>query len=171
MKRRILVDLNVILDVLLDRAPHADAASAVWAAIEQGQVDGFLAAHAVTTLHDLVTRARGAAFGDRCVSDVLTIFAVAPVDRDVLSEAIALGWADFEDAVCATSATRAGCHLITTRDPRGFRGSPCPPLSPSETLALLHAAAPEPPPVAPFGGATPPSAPPDTPRSPGRRRR
>ena len=75
---------------------------------------------------------------DQCVSDVLSIFAVAPVDGAVLTEAVALHWADFEDAVVATSAKASGCHLITTRDPRGFKGSPCPPLTPAETLAALR---------------------------------
>lgn len=138
MKRRILVDLNVVLDVLLDRNPHAEAAAAVWAAVERREVEGLLAAHCVTTLHDLATRSRGRAFGDSCVSDVLSVFAVAPVDSAVLHEAVALHWADFEDAVVAASARAAGCHLITTRDPRGFKGSPCPPLSPTETLAALR---------------------------------
>ena len=138
MKRRILLDLNVILDVLLDRAPHAEAAAGVWAAVEEGDVEGFLAAHCVTTLHYLATRSRGRDFGDRCVSDILSVFAVAPVDGSVLSEAAAMRWEDFEDAVCAASAKAAGCHLITTRDPRVFKGSPCPPLTPAETLAVLR---------------------------------
>ena len=56
MKRRILVDLNVVLDVLLDRAPRAEAAAAVWAAVEKGEAEGLLAAHSVTTLHYLATR-------------------------------------------------------------------------------------------------------------------
>lgn len=139
MKRRILVDLNVVLDVLLDRAPHAEAAAAVWALVETGQVEGLLSAHCVTTLHSLATRSRGREFGDRCVSDVLSVFGVAPVDGAVLAGAMALGWADFEDAVCAASARAAGCNLITTRDPRGFKGSPCPALTPVETVAALRA--------------------------------
>ena len=35
---RILLDVNVVLDVLLDRRPFADAASAVWSEIEEGEV-------------------------------------------------------------------------------------------------------------------------------------
>lgn len=101
-------------------------------------MQGFLAAHRVTTLHSLATRARWREFGDRCVSDVLSVFAVASVDGSVLSEATAMRWEDFEVAVCAASAKAAGCHLITTRDPRGFKGSPCPPLTPVETLAVLR---------------------------------
>ncbi|HLN04482.1 MAG TPA: PIN domain-containing protein [Bryobacteraceae bacterium] len=48
---RILLDINVILDIFLDGAPHAAASSAVWAAVEKGQVAGVLAGHAVTTIH------------------------------------------------------------------------------------------------------------------------
>lgn len=138
MKRRILVDLNVVLDVLLERAPHVEASAALWAAIEQGEAEGRLAAHCVTTLHYLATRARDRAFGDRCIADVLSVFAVAPVDQNVLAEALALGWGDFEDAVCAAAARASGCSVITTRDPRGFRGSTCPALTPQETLVLLR---------------------------------
>ena len=32
--KRVLVDVNVILDVLLDRSPHAVASRAIWMAIE-----------------------------------------------------------------------------------------------------------------------------------------
>lgn len=144
MRTRILIDLDVILDVLLDRAPHAEASAAVWAAIESGEADGAIAAHCVTTLHYLATRSRGRDFGERCVADVLSVFAVAPVDSAVLSEALALRWSDFEDAVCAASAKAAGCQVIATRDPRGFKGSLCPALTPVETLALLRASQPKP---------------------------
>lgn len=131
---RWLIDLNVVLDVLLDRAPHADAASAVWAAVETGRVEGRLAAHSVTTLHYLASRSGGRAFGDRCVSDVLTVFGVAGVDRAVLQDALALKWPDFEDAVCAAAAHAAGCHAIVTRDPKGFRKAALPVWTPAEAL-------------------------------------
>lgn len=136
--RRVLVDLNVVLDVLLDRAPHADASAALWAAIENGDAEGLLAAHCVTTLHYLAARARGREFADRCVTDVLSVFSVAPLDSTVLTEALALGWPDYEDAVCAASARASGCQLIATRDPAGFKRSPCPALAPREALAAIR---------------------------------
>ena len=137
---RVLVDLNVLLDVLLDRPPHADAASELWAAIESGAVEGLLAAHSVTTLHYLATRSGGRAFGDRCVASVLSVFSVANVDASVLQRAIAMRWPDFEDAVCAAAATAAGCQVIVTRDPRGFRKGPLPAMSPTEAVAAIRSA-------------------------------
>lgn len=140
MKRRVLCDLNVVLDVLLDRPPHAEASSALWAVVEAGEAEGMLPAHCVTTLHYLATRSGGRVFGDRCVADVLSVFSVAGVDHAVIHEALAMGWPDFEDAVCAASAKSAGCHIIATRDPRGFKGAEIPALAPIEALAAIRSA-------------------------------
>ena len=136
--RRLLLDLDIVLDVLLDRAPHADASSALWAAVETGEAEGLLPAHCVTTLHSLATRSGGREFGDRCVEAVLDVFGVAPVTDAVLVAALALRWPDFEDAVCATAAAAAGCHAIASRDAKGFKDAPLPVLSPVEALAVLR---------------------------------
>lgn len=135
--RRALVDLNVVLDVLLDREPHVGASAALWAHIERGESEGLLAAHTVPTLYYLASKARGRTFAERCVADILGVFGVAPVGREVLQEALALGWDDFEDAVCAAAGVAAGCQLIATRDPKGFRQAPLPALTPSAALAAL----------------------------------
>lgn len=134
---RFLVDLNVVLDVLLDRHPHVEAAAGLWAAIELGDAEGLIAAHSVTTLHYLAGRSLGKAFAKRCVSDVLSVFSVAPVDVRVIERALTLRLTDFEDAVCAAAASAAGCGGIVTRDRRGFKGAPLPALTPGEALALV----------------------------------
>jgi predicted nucleic acid-binding protein len=135
--RRLLIDVNVVLDVLLDRAPFADAASTVWAAIEDGRAEGFIAAHAVTTIHYLNARSVGSRMARQTTEALLGVFDVAPVDATVLESALALDWSDFEDAVTAASARRAKCHAIVTRDPRDFRRSPVRVLSPSEAAAWV----------------------------------
>jgi hypothetical protein len=70
---RVRLDLNIIVDVLWDRAPHAGAAAALGSAMEGGEAEGRLSAHAVTTLRDVASRARGAAFGEPCVRDVTSV--------------------------------------------------------------------------------------------------
>jgi predicted nucleic acid-binding protein len=42
------LDLNVILDVILDRRPGAEAASALWATIEGGHGRAVIPAHGLT---------------------------------------------------------------------------------------------------------------------------
>ena len=137
---RILFDVNVILDVLLDRRPHAAPASAAWAAVEDGRAEGFLSAHAVTTLHYLNGRTIGPRGAKETTEALLSVFEVAPVDGAVLRSAVALAWSDFEDAVTAAAAKRARCQAIVTRNPRDFRHSPVRVLSPSEAAAWLAVA-------------------------------
>ena len=134
--KRVLFDINVILDILLDRKPYADASAAAWAAIEAGIADGLLAAHAVTTIHYLARKELGAAKAGRIVSAMLRVFSIAPVDGAVIQEALQLSLSDFEDAVTASAARLAGCECIVTRDPKGFRGSPVRSLTPEAVMPL-----------------------------------
>lgn len=122
--KKILLDINVILDVLLDRKPHATASAVVWAAVETGQAKGWVPAHGLTTIHYLVRKARGAAAARRTVESIVEVFDVARIDSAVIRRALALGWIDFEDAVTAAAAESAHCDLIITRDPKGFPASP-----------------------------------------------
>ncbi len=135
--KRILVDTNVVLDVVLDRQPHADRSAAIWKAVETGKSEGLLAAHAITTLHYLIQKELGAPKARRLISEILRVFRVAGVDGSVIEEALRLSLADFEDAVTAAAARSAECDFIVTRDPRGFRGSPVRPLAPEAALPLL----------------------------------
>ena len=121
--KRLLLDLNIVLDVVLDRAESASAAR-LWAALERGKGRGYVPAHGVTTIYYLVSRAQGAAFARRATDGILRTFAVASVDEKVLRRALSLGWPDFEDAVCASAAEFCGCDAIVTRDPKGFAESP-----------------------------------------------
>lgn len=134
---RILLDVNLVLDVLLDRAPHAGRASDIWTAVETGRAQGFLSAHAVTTVHYLNTKAVGARSARDTTDALLSVFEVAPVDEAVMRSALALGFRDFEDAVTAAAAQRARCAAIITRNPRDFRKSPVRVLTPAEAAAWL----------------------------------
>ena len=136
--RRLLIDVNVVLDVLLDRRPFAESSSAVWAAVEDGEAEGLLSAHAVTTLHYLNARAVGGRAARETTEALLSVFNVAGVDESVLASALALDWSDFEDAVTAAAARKAKCDAIVTRNPRDFAKSPVRVLAPSEAVAWLH---------------------------------
>ena len=135
--RQALVDTNVVLDVLLDRQPHAQASTAVWAAIETGLSKGFLASHAITTIHYLVRKERGAVSARRIVSAILQVFDVATVNGPVIQDALRLSLPDFEDSVTAAAARLAGCDFIVTRDAKGFLRSPIRPLTPEAFLPIL----------------------------------
>ena len=136
--KRLLLDANVVLDVLLDRKPWAETGAAVWAIVETGRCEGVLAAHAVTTIHYLLRKETGNPRAKRVISAILRIFRVAAVDSTVLDEALQMPLSDFEDAVTAAAARVAGCDYIVTRNPKGFRGSLVRPFTPERVLPLFE---------------------------------
>jgi hypothetical protein len=69
---------------------------------------------------------------------VTSVFAVSPVDGAVVSRALMLGFADFEDAVTAAAAEADGCALLVSRDASGFRGSPVAVLDAEAALTAIR---------------------------------
>lgn len=134
---RVLVDLNVFLDVEQERQPHfADSAAALSAALSE-QFEGWMPAHSLTTLHYLIERHAGLAAADVAVDWHLKHFQIPALDGAVFKRARELAIPDFEDAVVAASAEAAGCAWIVTRNGGDFTGSPVPVISPKNLLSLL----------------------------------
>lgn len=133
---RVLFDLNVVLDVLFQRAPHYKEAAVLFRRIEAGDLVGYLAAHSVTTLYYLAAKRLGRAKCTRLMVDVLELFEVVPVDGHGLKHALGLGWKDFEDAVQAVCAESAAVDYLVTRDKKGFRAATIRVLTPGELVAL-----------------------------------
>jgi predicted nucleic acid-binding protein len=141
---RLLVDVDVVLDVLARRTPHYERSAEVWAAVETDRVGGVIAAHTVTTVHYLVARATDRRTAGAAVDDLLRVFGVAAVDGDVLRHALALGWSDFEDAVQMAAAVAVGATHLVTRNVADYRATLLPILRPAEVAALLlRASAPD----------------------------
>jgi predicted nucleic acid-binding protein len=136
---KLLLDTNVVLDVLLGRKSYLETSAFVWAAVERGGIDGLLSAHAVTTIHYLVSKEHGSGVANRATISLLKVFGVASVTREVIDQALALAWPDFEDAVTAAAARSASCDGIVTRDPKGFRRAPVRIFTPQAAAALIRA--------------------------------
>jgi predicted nucleic acid-binding protein len=132
-----LFDANVVLDVLLAREPHAEVAATLLSLVDQGRIEGVLCATTVTTIHYLMAKAAGRRRARKHLRDLLAIFAVAPVDRDVLVEATDLEFPDFEDTVQHEAARGSLCSCIVTRNGRDFARATLPVFSPRELLAVI----------------------------------
>ena len=134
---QVLIDLNVILDVLQRREPFFTASTQVLASAETGQIEGWIAAHSVTTLFYLLAKDRSAQLARVAISDLLTILSVAAVDQGVIEQALSLPYDDFEDAVQMTAAARSGADYLVSRNVADYKEGPLPVLQPAELLALL----------------------------------
>lgn len=133
----VLVDTNVLLDVILDRDPGADDATALLDQIASGEARGYVAGHAVTTIYYLVERAKGRAAATTAVADLLDLLTVVPLEAADFQRALSVGLNDYEDGVQAAACLKVGAHFLVTRNERDFKGAPVTPRSAAEVLALL----------------------------------
>jgi len=135
---KILLDTNVVLDLLLAREPFVHMAREIFNLIENNELEGFLCATSVTTLHYLIGRSSNKNEADLIVSDLLTLFSISAVDHKVLSEASMNNGKDYEDSVIYTSAYLNNIDIIISRDKSGFSESKVSTLTPQEFLAFFH---------------------------------
>jgi len=135
----VLFDTNVILDVLLEREPFIDAASKLFALVDNGRIKGSICATTVTTIFYITAKDFGQRRARDQVHGLLGLFEVAPVDRDVLDGALDVDFSDYEDAVLHEAARAAGATAIVTRDRRDFVNAAIPALDPQELLAAIAA--------------------------------
>jgi len=137
---RVLFDTNVLLDVLLEREPYVQAATRLVALVDNGRIEGSICATAVTTLYYLGARDLGRKRAHEQVRTLLSVFEVAPVDRDVLQRALDDdGFSDYEDAVAHEAAQAAGVSGIVTRNGRDYAKASIPVFEPLELLAAIAA--------------------------------
>jgi hypothetical protein len=134
---KVLFDLNVTLDVLQKREPFYSASARALASAEVGPVEGWVAAHSLTTLFYLLARYGSVEQARVTLADLLNIVSVAAVDQTVIERALALPCQDFEDSVQMMAVMRVGVDYLATRNVRDYRAGSLPVLQPAELLALV----------------------------------
>lgn len=134
---KVLIDLNVILDVLQRRELFYDMSARVLASAETNLVEGWVAVHGLTTLFHLLAKYQSAEQARVALTDLLSFLSVAAVDQTVIEQALNLPYPDFEDAVQMMAAARSGVEYLITRNVRDYGLGPLPVLQPAELLALL----------------------------------
>ena len=132
-----LLDTDVLIDVALDRRPHAGPSSELLEQVERGPRRAFVAWHTLSNFYYLVTSARGDADTRDFITELVRFVAVAPADTAALRYALSLPMADFEDAMQVAAARACGASHIVTRNVRHFARSPIPAITPREALAQL----------------------------------
>ena len=133
-KPAVLIDLNVLLDVLQKREPFYETSAGLLAALETGQVQGFVAAHSLTTLFYLIQKSRSAAKARASITNLLQFIQIAPVDQSTIEQALNLDFRDFEDAVQMISAVQGKMDCLVTRNVKDYQTALLPVMQPVDFL-------------------------------------
>jgi predicted nucleic acid-binding protein len=134
---RVLLNINVVLDVLLVRQPWYPEASQVWDAHRNGQIVAGIAAFTVPTVFYVVRRQTDLSHAHDAVRICLNTFEIIPVQRSTLEDARNLMGSDYEDNLQLACALEGKMDALVTRDPSGYPGATMPVLTPTQLLAQL----------------------------------
>jgi predicted nucleic acid-binding protein len=133
----VLIDTDVLIDVALDRRPHAAQASTLLDALERGEGTGFMAWHSLAIFHYLVQSQQGSSATKAFLIDLLRFIQVAPTSTDSARYAANLTMRDFEDALQVAAAVACRANAIATRNVRDYARAPVRAVLPGALLADL----------------------------------
>jgi predicted nucleic acid-binding protein len=129
---KILFDTNIILDVLLNRAPFVDLSAYLVSSVENRVIDGYLCATTITTLDYLISKSRNRETAKIEIQKLLALFQIADVNSTVLSMSINSSFTDFEDAVQYFSGKCSKVDGLVTRNIKDYKKATLPIYMPDE---------------------------------------
>lgn len=120
MADRVLLDVNVCLDVLLKRNLFWEDSAKIFLAAEKGQIQGRVSAISFNTMFYILRADIGSAKAQTELKRLRTHIHVSAVDAEVVDRALGAGWSDLEDALQYYSVEFSECKALITRNKRDY---------------------------------------------------
>ena len=132
---RVLIDINVILDILQKREPFfTDSYRALRRALEN-DAECLISASAATDIFCVLRKSLGSAQqAKEHIDQLAQVVSFADVQGMDIHTALMRAMPDFEDAVVDAVAERSGASYILTRNIKDFTGSVVPAILPADFL-------------------------------------
>ena len=136
-KPRVLIDINILLDVLQQREPFYRASAGLLALAETGKIQGYIAAHTITTLFYLIQKDKSPSEARATITNLLQFIKIAPLDQDTIEQALNLDYHDYEDAVQMIAAVQCKADCLVTRNVKDYQPVLLPVSQPVDFLGTL----------------------------------
>lgn len=134
---RLYLDTNVILDLILNRAPFFDDIARIITLYEMGECELFTSSVSVVNCNYIL----GKNIDRKQVIDNLKILrsfcSILTVSELEIDKSLNSNFKDFEDAVQYFTCIKNDCNFIITRDLKDFKNSEIPAITPAEFLASI----------------------------------
>ena len=134
----VLVDTNVYIDYLGQKAPFCEAATLVCAAGYFGDAKLWVPAQSVIDAFYVLGKYVSTDALHEAIENSLNVFSPVDLTAQDLLRAARLKWNDFEDCCVALAAEKAKADYVVTRDTKGFSRSAVPAISPDQWLNILR---------------------------------
>lgn len=134
---KLYLDTNVILDLILNRAPFFDDIARIITLYEIGECELFTSSVSIVNCNYIL----GKNIDRKQVIDNLKVLrsfcSVLTVSELEIDKSLNSNFKDFEDAVQYFTCIKNDCNFIITRDLKDFKNSEIPAITPAEFLASI----------------------------------
>ena len=134
--KKIIIDTNVALDILLKRKDYS-IAKVVYLLAEENQISCFISASAVTDIFYIAQKDLGKNPTKEAMKKMLQVFKPATVTDSHIYQALDLEWSDFEDSVQFIVGEGLAVDYIVTRNTHDFSSSSIPAVTPEDFIKLI----------------------------------
>ncbi len=135
--RKVLIDLNIVLDMLTMRQDH-EAAAAVFDKCVKRHIKGYICSHEITTLSYFLEREKyEIKKRNKIINLLLDNLSVLTAHEKILKNALHSEIADYEDAVIDELAYNEEVDFIVTRDLKDFKNSKSSTYTAVEALEII----------------------------------
>ena len=134
---KFLIDVNVVLDVAIERTPYHESSKKILILIETRKASGYLSSASFPIIYYLIRKHQKSGPAQSYIKDLMRLFSIVEMDRQVLERALEIAADDFEDAIQMASAEKVRADYIITRNAVDYSKSSITALAPAEYLATF----------------------------------
>ncbi len=132
------LDTNALLDLLLEREPHATFITILLMAAKRGEIRVSVSSLSIATAYYVGRKEIGRLSALRKLDDLVQRMDMIAVNDQSVRQALTSPFKDFENALQYHTATQRAASYIITRNPKDFKHAVIPIGSPREAaLSLL----------------------------------
>lgn len=121
MAYRVLLDVNICLDLLLNRKPHVLYSGQIFEAGEKGFIKLVISGLCFDTLFYVMRPVLGARKSIEKLQLLLGYVHVGMIHHNTVQQVLDSGWSDLEDALHYYCALQNDCLYIITRNKKDFK--------------------------------------------------
>ena len=134
---KILIDINVILDVLCNRKEFVDDSAKIFKLCEVKKLTGYISALSIPNIVYIMRKELDEEKIREVIEKLSLVVDIVDLKVEDLKKASMLNFDDYEDAVKSQKATRIKADYIVTRNLKDYKNSKVMAINPTELLERI----------------------------------
>ncbi|MBK9936411.1 MAG: PIN domain-containing protein [Cytophagaceae bacterium] len=136
--KKIYLDTNIIIDLLIERVPFSKYAIQIFKKAEEQSIVLYTSSHSIATTHYILKKYIDEKKLREILNDLIDLVNIVPVDLEILRSGLNSKYKDFEDSIqiyCANNIK--DISFIVTRNIKDFKDSEITALPPEQAIEFI----------------------------------